>query len=119
MSYGKCQRCEGLGQLESVGTLDGNTGMPVVLSLCRQCSALYLHLNREARRSVAKTLRQKPKKPKKKPDNATLQAIREKARAKKKSAILLPGVTPKAPETPKSPIIVPQEKRSAGGLILP
>ena len=48
MSFGKCQRCEALGQVEAVGTLDGNTGTPVVLTLCSQCSKLYLHLNREA-----------------------------------------------------------------------
>ena len=50
MSFGKCQRCEALGQVETVGTLDGDTGTPAVLTLCSQCSKLYLHLNREQRR---------------------------------------------------------------------
>ena len=108
-----------LGKIEPVGTLDGATGTPAVLQLCSQCSKLYLHLNREARRSVAKTLRQRPSKPKKKPDNWTLQSIRERAKAKRKSVLVMPEDAPKAPETPKSPIIVPQEKRSKGGLVLP
>ena len=119
MSFGKCQRCDTLGKIETVGTLDGDTGTPVVLTLCSQCSKLYLHLNREQRRSIAKTLRQKPKAPKKKPDNWTLQSIRQKAREKRKSILVMPGNAPEAPETPKSPIVVPQEKRSKGGLILP
>ena len=119
MSYGKCQRCEALGQVESVGTLDGNTGTPVVLQLCSQCSKLYLHLNRQQRRSVAETLRQKPRQPKKKADNWTLQSIRERAKAKRKSILVKPETPNVAPEIQKSPIIAPQEKRSKGGLVLP
>ncbi len=118
--YGKCQRCEVLGKVETVGTLDGATGTPVVLQLCSQCSTLYLHLNRAQRRQVGQAQRQKPKVAKKKPDNATLQRIRQKAQAKKPSPIVLPTTEPKAPEKPKSPIIIPgQDRRSKEGIILP
>jgi hypothetical protein len=108
MSYGKCQRCEALAQLQPVGTIDPKIG-PVVLQLCQQCSPLYLHLNRVQRRHLNKLATHPPKKPKCPPDNATLKRIRAKAQEKKPSQIVLPSEAP--------PQIVMPEKK--GGLILP
>jgi hypothetical protein len=108
VSYGKCERCEALGQIERVGTIDLKSSSPVVLMLCSQCSKLFFKLNRAERRNLLR----KKKPAKHKPDNWTLQQIRAKANEKKKSPILLPTDKPAEPEKPV-------EKRSKGGLILP
>lgn len=115
MSYGKCERCGALAQLKPVGTADPEKG-PVVKKLCQQCEPLFMHLNRAQRRELMKLGTRKMKVPKKRADNATLTYIRKQAQAPKKSSILVPQEKPIAPETPKSPILLPPEK---GGLILP
>ena len=112
MSYGKCQRCDALGQLEPVGTLVPESMKPVVLQLCRACAPKYLHLNRRQRRGVQQTVQRfvrhggKPKVKQVRPrDDA------KRIRPKKPSPILLPS-EPQKPEHPT-------EKRSKGGIILP
>jgi hypothetical protein len=118
MKFGKCERCSALERLEPVGTIDPEKG-PVVMQLCRQCSKLYMHVNRAQRRALTKMVTRKPKIPKKRADNATLMYIRKKAQEKKPSQIIVPEEHPIAPETPKSPLILPKSPNEKGGLILP
>ena len=119
MSYGKCQRCEALGQVESVGTLDGTTGTPVVLQLCSQCSTAVLAPEPG---SSAGRLRRRSGRSRGSPRRSRTTDAAEhpgEGKAKRKSILVKPETPKVAPETPKSPIIVPQEKRSKGGLVLP
>jgi hypothetical protein len=109
--YGKCQGCEALGQLASVGTISPETSRPIVLQLCRACSPKYLHLNRQQRRALGRTV-ELMSRPGYKPKRVRPRDDARRIRPKKPSPILVPS----EPEQPKPK---PQEKRSKGGLILP